>query len=198
MAQYKDVFNIKHNNLCPGKGKILISEPFEQDVYFQRSVVLLIEHNTKGSMGLVVNKQTRLIVNDFFPELKNLPDIPIFLGGPVGSNRLFFIHSLGADMIPNGIQILENLRFDGSFEALKDYLSKEHPAKGVVKFFLGYSGWESNQLNTEIVRNSWLVSHSSPKNILLAEDDSYWNHTVAGLGDPYSTWTNYPKFPEMN
>jgi putative transcriptional regulator len=111
---------------------------------------------------------------------------------------LFFIHSLGQDVIPDGMQIHEHLRFDGSFEALRDYLAKGHPAKGFVKFFLGYSGWESNQLNTEIIRNSWLVSHSSPKNILLAEDDSYLTQAVEKLGDPYSTWINYPKFPEMN
>jgi putative transcriptional regulator len=198
MAQYGDVFKIKHNDLCPGKGKILISEPFLQEAYFQRSVVLLVEHGIKGSMGLVVNKQTSLIVNDFFPELKNRPDIPIFLGGPVGSNHLFFIHLLGPEVISEGVHIHENLHFGGSFEALRDYLSEGHPAKGVVKFFLGYSGWASNQLNTEIVRNSWLVSHASPESILLAEDDSYWNHTVEGLGDPYNAWTNFPKFPEMN
>ncbi|MDR2041850.1 MAG: YqgE/AlgH family protein [Tannerella sp.] len=198
MAQYRDVFKIKHNDLCPEKGKILISEPFLQDVYFQRSVVLLVEHSIKGSMGLVVNKQTTLIVNDLFPELKKLPDIPIFLGGPVASNHLFFIHSLGPEVVPDSVRIHGNLRFDGNFEALRDYLSEGHPAKGVVKFFLGYSGWENNQLNTEIVRNSWLVSHSSPESILLAEDDLYWNHAVEGLGDPYSSWTNFPKFPEMN
>ncbi|MDO4704287.1 YqgE/AlgH family protein [Tannerella sp.] len=72
MAQYKDIFKIKHNDLRPGKGKILISEPFLQDAYFQRSVVLLVEHNQNGSMGFVVNKPTGLIVNDFFPELKNI------------------------------------------------------------------------------------------------------------------------------
>ncbi|MDR1102796.1 MAG: YqgE/AlgH family protein [Tannerella sp.] len=198
MASYRDIFKIRHNDLCPGKGKILISEPFLQEAYFQRSVVLLVEHNIKGSIGLVVNKQTGLIVNDFFSELKNLPDIPIFLGGPVSSNHLFFIHSLGPDVVPDGVQVCENLRFDGNFEALRDYLSEGHPAKGVVKFFLGYSGWESNQLNTEIVRNSWLVSHSSPESILLAEGDSFWNHAVERLGDPYSAWINYPKFPEMN
>ncbi|MDR3194346.1 MAG: YqgE/AlgH family protein [Tannerella sp.] len=177
---------------------ILISEPFLQDMYFQRSVVLLIEHGIKGSMGLVVNKQTGLIVNDLFPELKNLAAIPVYLGGAVGFDHLFFIHSLEPDIIPDSVQINEHLYFDGNFEALKTYLSEGNPAKGTVKFFLGYAGWESNQLNTEITHNSWLVSSSSHKSILLAEDDSYWNHTVERLGNPYRTWTNYPKDPELN
>ncbi|MDR0843809.1 MAG: YqgE/AlgH family protein [Tannerella sp.] len=198
MAPYKDIFKIKHNDLRPGKGKVLISEPFLQNLYFQRSVILLIEHNVKGSMGFVLNKRTDLCVNDFFPELKDLPGIPIYLGGPVNSNQLYFIHSLEHEVIPNGLKIDEDLYFDGNFEALKRYLLRGNPAEGKVKFFLGYSGWESNQLNNEIVGNSWLVSHSSHKSILLAKDDSYWNHTIERLGNPYNTWINYPKNPEMN
>ncbi|MDR2138127.1 MAG: YqgE/AlgH family protein [Tannerella sp.] len=199
MASYDDIFKIKHNGLPPGKGKILISEPFSQEACFQRAVVLLIEHSIKDSMGLVVNKPTDLIVNNFLPELKSLPDIPVFQGGPVGFGQLvFFIHSLGPDTVPDSMWIREHLYMGGNLEALKNYLSEGHPTKGTVKFFSGYAGWESNQLNMEILRNSWLVSHSSPENILLAEDDSYWNHALEELGDPYRTWTNYPKSPNMN
>ncbi len=197
MAQDKDIFKIKHNNLQPEKGKILISEPFLQDVYFQRSVVLLVEHNEDGSMGFVVNKPTNLIVNDFFPELKNFPKIPIYLGGPVSSRRLFFIHSLGT-IIPGSIKIEENLYFDGDFEVLKHYMLNGNPIDEHVKFFLGYSGWTKDQLYGEIVSDSWLVSHSSNRSLILAHDDSFWNRSVERLGRPYTTWTNYPKDPEMN
>ena len=134
MAQYKDIFKIKHNDLRPEKGKILISEPFLQDAYFQRSVVLLVEHDHNGSMGFVVNKPTGLIVNDFFPELKKFPILPIYLGGPVSSNRLFFIHSLGP-VIPDSVKIEENLYFDGDFEALKRYMLSGNPFNERIKFF---------------------------------------------------------------
>lgn len=52
MATYNNIFKITHNNLLPAQGSILISEPFLQDAYFQRSVVLLVEHNTQGRWGL--------------------------------------------------------------------------------------------------------------------------------------------------
>ena len=197
MAQYKDIFKIKHNDLRPEKGKILISEPFLQDAYFQRSVVLLVEHDHNGSMGFVVNKPTGLIVNDFFPELKKFPILPIYLGGPVSSHRLFFIHSLGP-VIPDSVKIEENLYFDGDFEALKRYMLSGNPFNERIKFFLGYSGWTKNQLDGEIVRDSWLVSHSSDRSLMLAHDDSFWTHSVELLGRPYETWINYPKNPEMN
>lgn len=197
MISYRDNFQVKHNDLKPEKGRILISEPFLQDAYFQRSVVLLIEHGGEGSMGFVVNKQTDLIVNDFFPELKERPVIPIYLGGPVSPNHLFFIHSLGM-AIPGSVEIGEDLYFDGDFEVLKHHLKSDNSAYGQVKFFLGYSGWTKEQLDSEIVCNSWLVGHSSCRSLILARDDSFWNHVVERLGHPYSTWINYPKNPEMN
>jgi len=198
MDHEKDIFKIKHNNLRPGKGRILISEPFLQNVFFQRAVILLVEHNLKGSMGLVLNKRTNLLVNDFFPEMNFLQNIPIYLGGPVRSNHLFFIHTLGNEIIPNGVKIVNNLYFDGDFEALKRYIMQGSSVEGKVRFFLGYSGWSENQLTDEIVRDSWLVGNSSIKNIMQAEGDSFWNHSVDSLGNQYKTWKNYPVNPEMN
>jgi putative transcriptional regulator len=199
MDQYKDLFKIKHNHLPPEKGMILISEPFARDVFFQRSVVLLIDHNdAKGSMGFILNKRTNLVVNEFFAELKHLPKIPIYLGGPVSPSHLFFIHSLKSDVLPEGLKVNENLSFDGNFNILKNYLLSGKQVRGKIKFFLGYSGWIKNQLNGEIANNSWLVSRASHQSIMLADDDSYWNHSVERLGSPYHKWTHYPKNPEMN
>ena len=198
MAKDKDIFKIKHNNLQPRKGRILISEPFLQNVFFQRAVILLIEHNKNGSMGFVLNKRTNLIVNTFFPEMKFFPDIPIYLGGPVHSNHLFFIHSLGEEIIPDGVKVINNLCFDGNFEALKQYILQGGPVEGKVKFFLGYSGWSTNQLTGEIVSDSWLVGNSSINSIMQAEGDSFWTNSVDSLGNQYKIWKNYPVNPEMN
>jgi putative transcriptional regulator len=197
MAQYRDIFKIRHNNSQPEKGNILISEPFLQDAYFQRAVVLLVEHNAQGSMGFVLNKKTGLWVNDFFDGFDDIPQIPVYLGGPVSSDRLFFIHSLGS-LIPDSIQIGDNLFFDGDFEALKYYLLSGKPVHENVKFFLGYSGWTENQLHGEIKQDSWLVSRSTNRNIMLAEGESFWKHSVKLIGGSYLTWINYPKDPILN
>lgn len=198
MASYNNIFKITHNNLLPAQGSVLISEPFLQDAYFQRSVVLLVEHTEKGSMGFVVNKKTDLIVNTFFPELKDFPEMPIYLGGPVRSTRLFFIHSLGDLIIPNSLKIKDHLYFDGDFEALKRYIQNGHSIEGKVKFILGYSGWTEGQLSTEINRNSWVVSNAAKENILLADGDGFWKNSLTQLGSNYETWTKYPKDPSLN
>lgn len=198
MATYNNIFKITHNNLLPAQGSILISEPFLQDAYFQRSVVLLVEHNTQGSMGFVLNKKTDLIVNTFFPELEEYPEIPIYLGGPVSANRLFFIHSLGNLIVPDSVKIKDRLYFDGDFEALKRYMQNGHSIEGKVKFFLGYSGWTEGQLGNEINKNSWVVSHAAKENVLLADGESFWKNSLEQLGSNYEAWTKYPKDPYLN
>lgn len=198
MATYNNIFKITHNNLLPAQGSILISEPFLQDAYFQRSVVLLVEHNTQGSMGFVLNKKTDLIVNTFFPELEEYPEIPIYLGGPVSANRLFFIHSLGDLIVPDSVKIKDHLYFDGDFEALKRYIQNGHSIEGKVKFFLGYSGWTEGQLGNEINKNSWVVSHAAKENVLLADGESFWKNSLEQLGSNYEAWTKYPKDPYLN
>lgn len=198
MTSYRNIFKITHNDLLPVQGSILISEPFLQDAYFQRSVVLLVEHTDQGSMGFVLNKKTDLVVNTFFKELEEYPNIPIYLGGPVSSNRLFFIHTLGDIIIPNALKINDQLYFDGDFDAIKRYIQNGHSIEGKVKFFLGYSGWTEGQLGHEIERNSWAVSHVTPQNALSADDETYWKDSVDLLGNDYKTWTRYPKDPYLN
>ena len=199
MHRYNNIFKIAHNDLLPAQGSLLISEPFTQDYYFQRSVVLLVEHGKDGSTGFVLNKKTDYVVNTFFPELEKYENIPIYLGGPVSSNRLFFIHSLGTDIIPGTIKINDNLFFDGDFNTLKQYIIGGNPINGKVKFLLGYSGWQGSQLSTEINDNSWLVSQEvNNKVILLAEGESYWKSSLELLGNKYKAWSRYPKYPHLN
>lgn len=198
MRSYRNIFKITHNNLFPTQGSILISEPSLQDIYFQRSVVLLVDHNPKGSMGFVLNKKTDLLVNTFIPDLDACPPIPIYLGGPVSPNRLFFIHSLGEDIIPDTVTINSELSFDGDFDTLKKYIMSGHSIEGKVKFFLGYSGWTGGQLGREIDSDSWVVSNPNNESILSADGEVYWKSSLASLGQRYKTWINYPKDPLMN
>lgn len=96
------------------------------------------------------------------------------------------------------LKINDYLYFDGDFNALKRYILNGHPIDGKVKFFLGYSGWTEGQLNHEIKRNSWAVSHITTDNILSADGEGYWKDSVELLGNDYKTWTKYPKDPYLN
>lgn len=198
MSEYNNLFKIKHHNVLPDPGNILISDPSLQEYCFQRSVILLVENSEEGSMGFVVNKQTSVTFNEVFPELESLPQIPLYLGGPVSPNRLFFVHSLGDVIIPDALKINDNLYFDGNFDAMKAYLCSGNPIEGKVKFFLGYSGWTKGQLKREIKESSWLVSRAGENNLLLADGDLFWKTILLQMGGNYKTWINYPKDPHMN
>ncbi|MDR2968679.1 MAG: YqgE/AlgH family protein [Tannerellaceae bacterium] len=199
MKSNGNVFNkVTHNNLLPSQGRILISEPSFQDAYFRRSVVLLVDHNSNGSMGFVLNKKTNLFVNIFFPELEKCHPMPIYLGGPVSTNRLFFIHTLGDTIIPDALPVGGKLFFDGDFNVLKQYILNDHSIEGKVKFFLGYSGWTGGQLEREIDEYSWVVGSPNCESILSADGESYWKTSLARMGKHYRTWINFPKDPLMN
>lgn len=184
----------------PEKGSILISEPFLQDLYFQRSVILLAENNEEGAMGVVLNKRTQFNLNEFFSELKAFPPIPIYLGGPVSPDRLFFIHSFG-NLIPEATSINKKLYFGGDLSALLEHIAGGSGHEGKAKFFMGYSGWSKGQLKKEIDEHSWVVaSHASGNDDILCteNDDDYWKTFVMRLGRKYHAWINFPKHPHLN
>ncbi len=83
-----DIFKIQSNNVLPSRGRILISEPFLRDATFGRSVILLVDHTDEGSMGLVINKQLPLFLNDIIMEFKYLDEIPLYKGGPIATDTL--------------------------------------------------------------------------------------------------------------
>ena len=99
----KNIFKIKSNDIQPSRGKILISEPFLCDDIFSRSVILIVDHTSEGSMGLVMNKQLPVLVNEVINEFKYLDDIPLYKGGPIGIDTLFYLHKF--DNIPVALNI---------------------------------------------------------------------------------------------
>ena len=180
-------------------GNILISEPFIQDAYFFRSVVLLIRHDLNSSTGLVYNKKTDLFLNDFIKDLEFSKKIPLYLGGPVHQEKLFFIHSFENVIIPNSIEIKEGLFFDGDFDTINSLLlNNPSIINKQIKFFLGYAGWSTGQLNEEIAQNSWLIGQTDNRQIFKSSGDELWKEAVKSVGGPYEKWLHFPKAPYLN
>jgi len=115
------------------KGSVLISEPFLNDTYFKRSVVILTEHSKEGSIGFVLNKQVDLKVQNViqdFPEI----DTGICIGGPVNTNTIHYIHTLG-DLIPESVLVKDNIYWGGSFEVLKQMIASGNVKKQQAMHF---------------------------------------------------------------
>ena len=117
MSEIDRIFEIKSNNLKPAKGRLLLSEPLMGDYYFGRSVVLLAEHNKEGSFGVIINKPVAAKLNEVitdFPEF----DAHMFIGGPVETDRLFYLHTFGKE-VSDSIEILDGVFWGGDMETIK-------------------------------------------------------------------------------
>ena len=196
MTDINDILKIKTNNLKPTKGKILISEPFLVDYYFKRSVVLLAEHNEEGSFGLILNKPVDMPLNDVLHDFPPF-DGKVFLGGPVKTDSLYFIHTLG-DQIENSLEISEGLFWGGDIDVIKEMIVIGKIKPKEIKFFVGYSGWISKQLESELARNSWLVANIKAHQVMESKPEFLWKESLLKLGGVYSYWLNFPSDPGMN
>ena len=179
------------------KGKILIAEPsIIGDISFNRSIILLVEHGNNGSIGFILNKPMNLNISDLIPEIES--NFKIYNGGPVQQDNLYFIHKI-SDLILESIMISEGLYWSGNFEYVLKLIKKGEINKNDIRFFLGYSGWDSNQLNNELNNNTWILAENSHnKNIITAVDEVFWKNKMLDLGGEYSLWSNAPEYPSHN
>ena len=190
-----DIFKIKHNNIAPEQGLVLISEPFAPDSIFSRSVVLLAEHNDKGTVGFILNKPLKRKLSQLSKEFGKF-DIKVSLGGPVGNKNIYYLHTYGKK-IPGSILIKDNLYWGGDFNILQTLIESGAVDESKIRFFIGYSGWSEEQLNSEIKKDFWLVSDIDV-NTVMTYDKEIWNKVVSKLDRRYSIWQHFPENPNLN
>lgn len=185
-----------YNKLEPKKGRLLITEPFEESSYFHRSVVLLCEHNQDGSFGFVLNNYVDVQLTDF----EGLPEFEtkIGQGGPVSSKNLYYIHTLG-DQLPESVEVFPGLYAGGDFETLLNLIRVDAIQEKDVRFFLGYSGWVEKQLESELKHNAWLVAdiHDIGE-IMDTSNNRLWSDYMSRQGGKYKAFAHFPKNPTLN
>jgi len=191
-----DFYKINGRITDPRKGKILIAEPFLNDVHFKRSIVLLTEHNKEGSVGFVLNKPVDLAVTDILEDFPAF-DADISMGGPVGTNTVHYIHTLG-NAIPNSVRVMKNIYWGGDFDTLKSLVKAGAIDSKQIRFFLGYSGWRPKQLEEELAQNAWAVEDIESWKVMTYTRESSWQATLEDLGDKYKMWLLTPETPNLN
>lgn len=181
----------------PKKGDLLIAEPaIIGDVSFNRSIVLLADHSDEGSIGFILNKPLDYSINDLIPEVE--VKFKVYNGGPVEQDNLYFIHKI-PQLIPNSIEISLGIYWGGDFSKVAELIKDNTIKEDDIKFFLGYSGWEPNQLEVELKANSWVVSENIyKKNIIEKDYETFWKEKMLEFGGEYSIWSNAPENPSYN
>lgn len=188
-------FNI-NNSLVPSTGKILLAEPFMQDEYFSRAVILLCHHDEESTFGFVLNHYVDV---DITASSIPLPPIEsqISIGGPVDERSLFFIHNK-PNVIKNSSLIANELYMGGEFSELKKGIEEGKIEQSNVRFFLGYSGWSPGQLDQELEEKSWIVSDDFDTSLILDTfHENLWK-TLISRQDGHSHMVDFPVDPQLN
>jgi putative transcriptional regulator len=178
-------------------GNLLISEPFLQDENFVRSVVLVCENNENGSFGLVLNKLSILKLSELIDDISSLA-CDVYVGGPVEQNTLHFIYC-GKRLFDTSVQLAEDLWWGGDFDGILEHLKLGKMDEDNTRFFIGYSGWASGQLDNELEEKTWIVTNRiDTQSIFTASPDELWRIILKNMGGEYQQLANYPIDPRLN
>lgn len=194
------LFNIDiDRRSIPRAGSLLVAEPFLRERYFHHAVICLVDYEQQGSaMGVVLNSRTSYSLQDLLPSVTTSVHVPVYCGGPMSCERLYFIHTLG-DLIPSSREIVNGLYIGGDFDTTLSIVNDGYAVDGHLRFFLGYSGWGVGQLDEELVKNVWAVTGIPDVGTLLqSEEDAYWHRIVRGMGSRYRGWLYHPRNPHYN
>lgn len=197
MKKYRTrIFDFTTVKKVPTQGSLLVAEPFLREVYFCHSVVSLIDCDKKDNpIGVVLNNSTDIMLPKVLSEVNDSVKVPLYRGGPMGPDRLFFIHTLGEEIIPGARNYAPGLWVGGDFNAAIDYVNNGYPVDGFLRFFIGYSGWTYSQLLDEVQNNVWAVASPdilSPMTLLDSVGDHLWHSAVRAMGPEYSMWKLHP------
>lgn len=191
-----DLFAILPEDKIPAKGKILISEPFLPDTFFNRSIVYLTDHTPEGSVGFILNKKIDLKISSAIMGFEGW-DEELNMGGPVAPDTIHYLHNLGF-IIPKSIQIEENVFWGGDIDSIRGLIKTGQVKKNQIRFFLGYSGWSAGQLERELKENSWVIAKVHSDMVMNNRGEDTWKRVLRSLKNKYRRWADFPDSPEMN
>lgn len=167
------------------KGQLLLDSGELRGSFFQRTVLLICQHDAEGAFGLVLNRGTGNKAGEMI--VADLPDVlkeqPLFVGGPVQPSALSFLHS--DSFIPDAT-VLPNLSLGHSLDSLVEIGESFSPTKK-VKLFAGYAGWSAGQLENEMKRKAWLTHPASLDLIFNTPPEKLWQTVLRSKGD----WRNH-------
>ena len=147
------------NNEDHLKGKILFFSPNDEGAsYFTDSLIYMCDHNSNGSLGLIVNRPLNLKLDDLFKGLKiretKNNSKSAFLGGPVNPGAIFILHSSEKSW-KGTLEVTHNISMTTDLEAIEDIAQGSCPEEYMIT--LGYTGWGPDQLNDELSDNAWMT-----------------------------------------
>ncbi|MGW2256996.1 YqgE/AlgH family protein [Streptomyces sp. NPDC001780] len=178
-------------------GRLLVATPALADPNFARAVVLLLDHDGEGSLGVVLNRPTPVDVGEILApwgELAGEPGV-VFQGGPVSLDS-----ALGLAVIPGGDGPLGWRRVYGAIGLVDLDTPPELIARalGSLRIFAGYAGWGPGQLESELREGAWYVVESEPGDVSSPRPEGLWRAVLRRQRGKLAMVATYPDDPSLN
>ena len=179
------------------KGHLLLDGGDLNGSFFQRTVVLICQHDAEGAFGLVLNRRTEKKIGDVLvadlPE--QIKESSLYFGGPVQPNAMSYLHT---DIFIPDANVLPNLELGHSLDDLVDLGESFSPTQK-IKMFAGYAGWSPGQLENEMKRKAWLTHPASIELVFEADPNKLWQLIVRQKeGWKYKLLSQSPNDLSMN
>lgn len=185
------------SDLNLSKGMFLIASPdIDSGIYF-RSVILLCEHSSTGSFGIMINKSLEV---DFPEEILNLkevvnPHVHVRAGGILQPNQMMLLHS--SDQVPDQtLKICNGVYLGGDATFLQEALQESNGPHVILSF--GYAGWGPGLLEREYLGGLWFLHPASAKLVFESPPEKLWQSVLREMGGKYATLSMIPEDLSLN
>ncbi|MFE6228590.1 YqgE/AlgH family protein [Streptomyces sp. NPDC057854] len=186
-------------------GRLLVATPALADPNFDRAVVLLLDHDDEGSLGVVLNRPTPVTVGDVlapWAELAGEPGV-VFQGGPVSLDAalgLAVVPGDGGPARPDREDPVGWRRVHGAIGLVDLETPPEllGPALSALRIFAGYAGWGPGQLETELTEGAWYVVESEPGDVSSPTPETLWRQVLRRQRGDLAMVATYPDDPSLN
>ncbi len=179
------------------KGSFLIASPdIDAGIYF-RSVVIICEHSTAGSFGLIINKHLDVELPEDLINVKEFSNhnVKIRAGGAIQPNQMMLLHA--SDTIPDQtLKLCEGVFLGGDLQFLQEAVSDSNgPA---VRLCFGYCGWGAGQLEREFLSGNWFLHPGNAKHVFETPSEKIWQSILREMGGKYATLSMIPEDLSLN
>jgi putative transcriptional regulator len=181
-------------------GSALVAAPGLRDPNFHRTVVLIIEHRSSGTLGVVLNRPSDVPVREVLPSWGPHTTVPqaLYVGGPMEQRAALCVAALPAGMDADSTEGMIRVRGSLALVDLDADPDLMAPQLRGLRVFAGYAGWDSGQLTGEIDRGDWVVVPALADDVLAPPDTDLWGRMLRRQGMPLALLATYPIDPTWN
>lgn len=178
-------------------GRLLVATPALADPNFDRAVVLLLDHDDEGSLGVILNRPTPVGVGDILEHWATLAGEPgvVFQGGPVSLDSALGVAVIPGDEGPLGWRRVYGAIGLVDLETPPELLAA---ALGSLRIFAGYAGWGPGQLEDELTEGAWYVVESEPGDVSSPRPEALWRSVLRRQRNELAMVATYPDDPSLN